>query len=71
MPKFIVKLSRTATEIATIEVEAQDSVHAANVAFKEIDRIKDVPQDVRIGLVSIVLKPDQDAVWEEESSEKL
>jgi hypothetical protein len=69
MSVYIVKLSRSVTEIATIEVEAQDTIHAANLAFKEIDRMKGDPADERIKLVSIALKPVGDNIWEEESAD--
>ena len=71
MPIFVVKLSRTVTEIATIEVDAPTEVNAINLAFKEIDRLKDDPSDGRIKLVSITLKPVEDNIWEELSAEKI
>lgn len=67
MPIYIVKLTRSVTEVATIEVDAADETNAVNLAFKEIDRLKDVEADERVKLMSIKLKPVGDNIWEEES----
>ena len=71
MAQFEVKLSRVVTEIATIEVIADREIDAINLAFKEIDRLKDVEPDKRIQLVSIKLMPVEDNIWEEVSAEKI
>ena len=66
MPIFSIRLTRHVLEVATIAVDADSEVNAINIAFKEIDRTKDVPADKRVQSVSIVLAPIGDNIWEEE-----
>jgi hypothetical protein len=70
MTLYTIKLTRPATEVAIVEVEADSEVNAINAAFKEIDRLKDKPQDKRIKSVELMLYPDKDSPWEEASAEK-
>jgi beta-xylosidase len=67
--RYIVQLSREATEIASIEVIATSEVEAVNIAFKEIDRLKDTSQDKRVEFVELTLKPNGGSIWEEVSVE--
>lgn len=65
MPYFTIRLTRAATEVATIEVSAAKEIDAINLAFKEIDRLKDKPQDKRIISVQLELHPEPGSPWEE------
>jgi hypothetical protein len=71
MPIFIVKLARPATELATIEVEADREVNAMNIAFKFVDRHHGDKVNPRVKMSHFELRSGNRGTWEEESVDKV
>ena len=66
MPRYIVKLSRSAYETASIEVDAHTEDNAVQIALKEMERPQSEPADKRVLSKTTALHCDDESVWDED-----
>lgn len=63
--KYLVQFSRPALEIAEIEVEAKSADDASTIAYDALKGKK----DAQVKAVRMEFRPDEEMLWEEDSTE--